>query len=55
LAKQARAAGLELKTKLFVAPGSEEIRATAERDGLFATTEEAGATLLANACGAWCA
>ncbi|KAI5476039.1 hypothetical protein MNV49_000468 [Pseudohyphozyma bogoriensis] len=52
IVRQAREANLELKSKLFVAPGSEEIRATADRDGLFDQAEEAGGTLLANACGA---
>ncbi|GAA5872653.1 hypothetical protein JCM8547_003720 [Rhodosporidiobolus lusitaniae] len=52
LAKQAEDAGLKLKTKFFVAPGSEEIRATVARDGIFETLEGVGGTLLANACGA---
>ena len=34
-----------------VTPGSEQIRATIERDGLIATFTKAGATVLANACG----
>ncbi|MFM7492753.1 MAG: aconitase family protein, partial [Acidimicrobiaceae bacterium] len=32
-------------------PGSEQIRATIERDGLLADLEAIGATVLANACG----
>ncbi|GAA6023035.1 hypothetical protein JCM10207_002050 [Rhodosporidiobolus poonsookiae] len=52
LAQQAQDAGLQLKTKFFVAPGSEEIRATVARDGIFETLEGVGGTLLANACGA---
>jgi aconitate hydratase len=36
---------------LLVTPGSEQIRATIERDGLLADLEAIGATVLANACG----
>lgn len=52
LLDQAQAAGVGLKTKLLVAPGSEEIRATLERDGILHKFREAGGTILANACGA---
>jgi aconitate hydratase len=51
IARQARAAGLRVKTPLLVTPGSERIRATIERDGLLADLEAIGATVLANACG----
>ena len=44
-------AGLKPKAKLIVNPGSERIRRTAERDGLLETLREAGATIMANACG----
>lgn len=50
-ARQAAAAGLTAKTELLVTPGSEQIRATIERDGLLADLEAIGATVLANACG----
>jgi aconitate hydratase len=43
--------GLELKTSLLVTPGSEQVRATIERDGLLADLQALGATVLANACG----
>jgi aconitate hydratase len=43
--------GLQLKTSLLVTPGSEQVRATIERDGLLADLEALGATVLANACG----
>ncbi|MSX56645.1 MAG: aconitate hydratase, partial [Actinobacteria bacterium] len=36
---------------LLVSPGSEQTRATIERDGLIADLESIGATVLANACG----
>jgi aconitate hydratase len=39
------------KTPLLVTPGSEQVRATIERDGLLAALERIGATVLANACG----
>ncbi len=51
VARQALAAGLRVKTDLLVSPGSEQIRATIERDGLLADLEAIGATVLANACG----
>jgi aconitate hydratase len=51
VARQASAAGLRVKTDLLVSPGSEQIRATIERDGLLADLEAIGATVLANACG----
>ncbi|EGW34092.1 aconitate hydratase [Spathaspora passalidarum NRRL Y-27907] len=49
--KQAEAAGLKPKIPFFVTPGSEQIRATIERDGLIDTFEKNGAIVLANACG----
>lgn len=49
--RQASAVGLKPKTPLLVTPGSEQIRATIERDGLTDVLESAGATVLANACG----
>jgi aconitate hydratase len=51
LVKQAAAAGLKFKVPYHVTPGSETVRATIERDGLTKTFQEAGATVLANACG----
>ena len=43
----------ELKQKflLLVTPGSEQIRATIERDGQMDSLKDIGATVLANACG----
>ncbi|MBB5348163.1 aconitate hydratase [Desulfoprunum benzoelyticum] len=43
--------GLRLKTPLLITPGSEQVRATIERDGQLARLEAVGATVLANACG----
>ena len=51
IARQAAAAGLRAKTDLLITPGSEQIRATIERDGILADLEAIGATVLANACG----
>ena len=51
VARAALDAGLKPKAKLLVVPGSAQIRATAERDGLLGTLREAGATVMANACG----
>jgi len=51
IARQAAAAGLTCKTELMITPGSEQVRATIERDGLLADFERIGATVLANACG----
>ncbi len=51
LADQAKAKGITAKIPLLVTPGSEQIRATIERDGQMASLQEIGATVLANACG----
>jgi aconitate hydratase len=51
VARQAKAEGLKVRTPLLVTPGSEQVRATIERDGLLADLEAIGATVLANACG----
>lgn len=51
VAKQALALGMKPKAKLIVNPGSEKIRATAERDGILDILRQAGAVLMTNACG----
>ena len=51
IAREAAAKGLTVKTQLLITPGSEQVRATIERDGLLADFEALGATVLANACG----
>ncbi|KAF3917490.1 hypothetical protein ABW21_db0203396 [Orbilia brochopaga] len=48
---QAKEAGLVPKVDFFVTPGSEQIRATLERDGTLKVLEGAGGMILANACG----
>lgn len=51
LAKQALDAGLSAKSQFTITPGSEQIRATIERDGQMDIFTEAGGVVLANACG----
>ena len=51
LAKQAQSKGIKSKIPLLVTPGSEQIRATIERDGEIDSLKSIGATVLANACG----
>jgi aconitate hydratase len=51
VAMQASKAGLKAKTPFLVTPGSERIYQTIKRDGIMATFEQAGGTVLANACG----
>ncbi|KAL4874347.1 aconitase family-domain-containing protein [Aspergillus karnatakaensis] len=49
---QARAAGIEkFPTPFMVTPGSEQIRATAEADGILSELREAGAVVLSSSCG----
>lgn len=42
---------LAVAAPLIVNPGSEQIRATAERDGMIDAFQKIGATIMANACG----
>lgn len=51
IVKQAKAHGLKSKVPFHVTPGSEQVRATIERDGFTQLFESVGATVLANACG----
>uniref|UniRef100_A0A8C6LIW9 Aconitate hydratase, mitochondrial n=1 Tax=Nothobranchius furzeri TaxID=105023 RepID=A0A8C6LIW9_NOTFU len=51
LAKQALDKGLKCKSQFTVTPGSEQIRATIERDGYAKILTDVGGTVLANACG----
>jgi aconitate hydratase len=43
--------GLKAKAEFTITPGSEQVRATIERDGVLAKMEAIGGTVLANACG----
>ncbi|MCL6097464.1 MAG: aconitate hydratase [Bacteroidetes bacterium] len=51
IARQALAKGLKAKAQFTITPGSEQVRATIERDGQLQTLTEFGGTVLANACG----
>ena len=51
IAEQAKAHGISCAVPLMVTPGSEQIRATIERDGQMASLKDIGGTVLANACG----
>ncbi|KAF3281255.1 aconitate hydratase [Orbilia oligospora] len=51
IVNQAKEAGLKPKVDFFVTPGSEQIRATLERDQTLNALESAGGVILANACG----
>jgi aconitate hydratase len=51
LARQALNKGLKVKSEFTITPGSEQVRATIERDGLLQTLTDVGGVVLANACG----
>lgn len=51
LLKEAAEAGLKPAADFYITPGSEQIRATLERDGTLETFEGAGGVVLSNACG----
>ncbi|KAL8740837.1 MAG: hypothetical protein Q9190_006503 [Brigantiaea leucoxantha] len=51
IARDALDHGIKAKSMFTVTPGSEQIRATIERDGQLETLEEFGGMVLANACG----
>jgi len=51
VARQALAKGVKAKSEFVVTPGSEQIRATIQRDNLTQVFEDIGGVVLANACG----
>ncbi|KAL8278667.1 hypothetical protein RQP46_008959 [Phenoliferia psychrophenolica] len=51
IAQEAADHGVKAKALFTITPGSEQIRATIERDGQMAVLEGAGGMVLANACG----
>ncbi len=51
VAEQAKARGLKSAVPFMVTPGSEQVRATIERDGQMQSLKDIEATVLANACG----
>jgi aconitate hydratase len=51
VAEQAEELNLEVKSEYTITPGSEQVRFTAERDGLLKKFEKIGGVVMANACG----
>ncbi|CAL8072565.1 unnamed protein product [Calicophoron daubneyi] len=51
IARQAAEKGMKVRSQFLITPGSEQIRATIERDGLTDVFHSIGGTVLANACG----
>jgi aconitate hydratase len=51
VAEQAKAHGLKTAVPFMVTPGSEQVRATIERDGQMRSLRDVNGTVLANACG----
>ena len=51
VAKAAEKQGLKAQCEFMITPGSEQIRATIERDGQLKALENVGANVMANACG----
>ncbi len=51
IAREALEKDIAVAAPLIVNPGSEQIRATAERDGMITLFQQNGATIMANACG----
>ena len=51
IARQARDKKIKAKSEYTITPGSEQVRFTAERDGVLKDFEAVGGVVLANACG----
>jgi aconitate hydratase len=51
IVKKAKEDGLKVQAQFIINPGSEQVRYTAERDGVLAEFESVGAVIMANACG----
>lgn len=51
IAEYAASKGLKAKSEFTITPGSEQVRATIERDGILNKLEAIGGMVLANACG----
>ena len=51
IAKEAKEKGLKTKSQFTITPGSEQVRATIERDGQLKELTDIGGLILANACG----
>lgn len=48
---QAKENNVKVKSQFIINPGSEQVRYTADRDGILAEFESVGAVIMANACG----
>lgn len=51
IVKDAKAKGIKIKAQFIINPGSEQVRSTTEKDGILPIFENAGAVIMANACG----
>lgn len=51
IAEKAMEKGLKAKSEFTITPGSEQVRFTAERDGILSVFDRMGGVVLANACG----
>ena len=51
IARKAKEMGLKTKSQFTITPGSEQVRATIERDGQLKDLKDIGGLILANACG----
>lgn len=51
IVKDAKSKDVSVKAQFIINPGSEQVRFTAERDGILTEFEEVGANIMANACG----
>lgn len=51
IVKRAKEDGLKVQAQFIINPGSEQVRYTAERDGILAEFESVGGVVMANACG----
>lgn len=49
--KDAQEKGLTVKAQFIINPGSEQVRSTTEKEGILPIFEQAGAIIMANACG----
>jgi len=51
IVKQASESNIKVKAQFIINPGSEQVRYTAQRDGILAVFESVGGVIMANACG----
>ncbi len=51
IVKKAKEDGLKVQAQFIINPGSEQVRFTAERDGILGEFESVGGVVMANACG----